>query len=152
MSDASSDAPKDHRLQDALAYRQGFLEGAELAEFEAHLRTCAACQASLESVSRFLPALQQALTPQLRSTEELWAAAQAQHRTNQMAKKPRRNLLGLRLGLTAAAVAAAATIFLVARPLLMAAGPELVNSPRRPLVAVPDGGEDGGVDAGDAVP
>jgi anti-sigma factor RsiW len=137
MSDTPSAAKKDHRLEDVLSYKQGFLEGAALAEFEAHLRDCAACQATLESVSRFLPALQQALMPPQRSTEELWAAAQAQFARQQEEKrKPRRNLLALRLWMPAFALSAAAAIFFIARPLLVGAGPELVVNPS------PDAGAD----------
>jgi predicted anti-sigma-YlaC factor YlaD len=141
-----SDAPKDHRLQDVLAYRQGFLEGPRLAEFEAHLRDCASCQATLEGVSRFLPAVQQTLTtPKLPSTPELWATMQAQSRAQRETKKPRRNLLGLRIGMAAAAVSAAAVIFLVARPLLQGEGPEVVmGAPHPPQSPAPDGGVDAG--------
>jgi anti-sigma-K factor RskA len=161
-----TDAPKDHRSQDVLAYKQGFLEGEELAEFEVHLRDCSACQATLERVSRFLPELQQALTTELRSSAEMWAAAQAEFAAKQAKRKvekPRRSLVAVRLwlsaGLAAAAVSVAATIFFVARPLLMAAGPELavhpgpdagsshggvVAAPRRPGWDNVDGGVDGG--------
>jgi len=148
-----SDAPKDHRSRDVLAYKQGFLEGAELAELEAHLRDCASCQATLERVSKFLPALQQALTTELRSTAELWASAQAEFAAKQRQKKPRRSLLGLRLWVSAAAISAATTIFLVARPLLQATGPELAHSgadagARAGIVAAPHRPESGSVDAG----
>ena len=150
-----SDAPKDHRSRDVLAYKQGFLEGAELAELEAHLRDCASCQATLERVSKFLPALQQALTTELRSTAELWASAQAEFAAQKLKRKqPRSSLLGLRLWLSAAALSAATTIFLVARPLLQAAGPELVVHPapdagaRAGIVAAPHRPESGSVDAG----
>jgi anti-sigma factor RsiW len=69
---------KDHRLEDALAYRQGFLEGDELAAFEAHLKECPECQATLERVSKFLPALQQALTMEERESDvEVLAAVRA---------------------------------------------------------------------------
>jgi anti-sigma factor RsiW len=155
-----TDAPKNHRLEDVLAYKQGFLEGEKLAEFEAHLHDCAACQASLESVSRLLPALQQALMPRERSTEELWASVQAQYAAEQKQKKPRPGLLGLRVWLSAAAVSAAAAILLVARLLFQVAGPELavrpgpdagtrahpgiVAAPHRPGSESVDGGMDGG--------
>jgi len=155
-----SDVPRNHRSQDVLAYKQGFLEGEALAEFEAHLRDCTECQATLERVSKFLPALQQALTTELRSTADLWASAQAEFVAQKLKRKqPRSSLLGLRLWLSAAAVSAATAIFLVARPLLQAAGPELVVRPaldagaRGGMVAAPhrpgsenvDAGPDGGM-------
>jgi anti-sigma factor RsiW len=177
-----SDNRKNHRQLDALAYQQGFLEGAELAEFETHLRDCPECQATLLEVARFLPAMQQAFEMKFREEPELLASLQAEAKANaqksaraatlpspgvpaeswtaRLAKKPARFLLGVRITLATAAVAAAGVIFAMVQPLLQAqpvlevgpidhpaAQPGLVGAPHRPFPAG-DAGPDGGVDAG----
>ena len=142
---------KDHRLEDALAYQQSFLSPEKRAEFEEHLKTCAACLATLERVKVFLPNLQQALTPQLRSTDELLAAAKAEARERRLQRErtaSRRLGLRARMALLVAALAAAGgTIFAVARPLFEVAETGVLNSPHPPAPEV-----DAGVDAGPPLP
>jgi anti-sigma factor RsiW len=142
-----SDARKDHRRQDILLYQQGYLDDAERAELEAHMRDCPSCQATMEKVARFLPALQQALTPKLRSSAELLAAVKAQMAAvdRKPARVPFWNLAWLGL-----AVASAAVAVLVLRPSPQVPRPSMVYSPHRPgwdVDAGPDGG--GAPDAGD---
>ena len=139
-----TDAPKDHRRQDILLYQQDYLEADERAELEAHMRDCASCQATMEKVARFLPALQQALTPKLRSSAELLAAVKAQMAAAE--RKPARfpfwNLAWVGL-----AVASAAVAVIVLRPSPPKPQPRggMVYSPHRPGWDV-DAGED--ADAG----
>jgi anti-sigma factor RsiW len=141
---------KDHRLEDALAYQQGFLPADKRAEFEAHLRDCAACLATLERVKVFLPNLQQALTPKLRSSEDLLAAAKAEARDRKMVREraaSRRLSVRARVAVLVAATAAAGgAIFAVARPLFEVVETGAVNAPHR----IDTGGVDAGVvDGGD---
>jgi anti-sigma factor RsiW len=143
---------KDHRLEDALAYQQGFLSPEKRAEFEEHLKGCAACLATLERVKVFLPNLQQALTPKLRSTDALLATARAEARERQLRRE---RTASRRLGsraraalLVAATAAAGGTIFTIARPLFEVVETGGAHSPHRPA---PDAGPDGGgVDVGGA--
>jgi len=149
---------KDHRLEDALAYRQGFLEGDELAAFEAHLRECPECQATLERVSKFLPALQQALTmEESESDMEVLAAVRAAAGPAKREKSPL--MVRLRAAWAGFALTAAAVAYFVLLPLLRTGGGEVlagqeqdagakssnVAAPQRPprpevLDAGPDGG------------
>ncbi len=145
---------KDHRLEDALGYQQNFLPPEKRAEFEEHLKSCAACLATLERVKVFLPTLQQALTPKLRSTPDLLAAAKAEARERQLRRErtaSRRLGLRARAALLVAALAAGGgPIFAVARPLFEVAEPAVLHSPHPPR---PNAGPnattgDAGVDAG----
>jgi len=144
-----SDAPRDHRRQDILLYQQGYLEADERAELEEHLRDCAACQATMEKVARFLPALQQALTPKLRTSTELLAAVKAQMAAAE--RKPARFPFG-RIAWLGLAVASAAVAFIVLQPSRYEPKPGVVYSPRRPVSDV-DAGPDAGTapDAGEAL-
>jgi predicted anti-sigma-YlaC factor YlaD len=154
-----SDAPKDHRRQDILLYQQGYLDEAERAELEAHMRDCASCQATMEKVARFLPALQQALTPKLRSSAELLAAVKAQMAAAESEKRARFTIGPLAwLGL---AVAAAGVAFIVLQPPPRGSQPDVLNTPRPGMVYAPrppgwdqdgDAGPDGGMgDAGESL-
>jgi len=139
---------KDHRLEDVLAYQQHFLPPEKRAEFEEHLKTCAACLATLERVKVFLPNLQQALTPKLRSTDDLLAAAKAEARERKLQRErtaSRRLGLRARMALLVAALAAAGGgIFAVARPLFEVADTGVLNSPHRPEARTVDAGVDAG--------
>jgi len=148
-----SDAPRDHRRQDILLYQQGYLEDAERAELEAHLRDCASCQATMEKVARFLPALQQALTPKLRSSAELLAAVKAQMaaKERQPARFPFWSFAWL--GLAVASAAVAVIVLQPAAPKPQQRG-GILNSPHRPGWDVDNGGPDvdAGPDAGEEMP
>jgi anti-sigma factor RsiW len=148
-----SDNPKKHhRQKDLLAYVQGFLGPEETRELEEHMRGCPDCQKTLEEVRRFLPALQQALTPQVMPTEVMWANVQRQFRSRPPAKEP--FFTRMRVALMASGAALATTILIVIRPLLTQAGPDMVAerqqspggrvfAPRRP--EPPDAGPDAGM-------
>ncbi len=83
-----TDPLKDHRLEDILAYHQGFLDDAQRRELETHLHTCAACQKTSERALRFLPAVREAFTIPHFSSEELLANAQAELRERQAMSRP----------------------------------------------------------------
>ncbi len=151
-------APKDHRREDILLYQQNYLDAAERAELEAHMRDCAACQATMEKVARFLPALQQALTPKLRSSAELLAAAKAQLAADE--RKPARLPLWQPVVAWLGLTAASAVIFLVLKPGPgPGPGPDIAHSgqvdagqaggmvaaPHRPEFEDHDAGMDGGM-------
>ncbi len=145
-----TDAPKDHRRQDILLYQQGYLEDDERAELEAHMRDCAACQATMEKVARFLPALQQALTPKLRSSAELLAAVKAQMAAAE--KKRARFTIGP-LAWLGLAAAAAGLAFILFQPPPRGSQPDVVHTPRPGTVYAPrrpgwDADGDAGPDAG----
>ena len=81
-----------HRYDDALAYVQDHFTPAEKAAFEAHVSTCAECQASVALARKLLPALQEALELTLLkeealSTEALLANVRAAHARGQSAPK-----------------------------------------------------------------
>ncbi len=147
-----TDAPKDHRRQDILLYQQGYLEPDEKAELEAHMRDCAACQATMEKVARFLPALQQALTPKLRSSAELLAAVKAQMAAAERKPKPARFPFA-RLAWVGLAVASAAVALIVLQPATRPPQRDIVGAPHPPhRPAHVDAGPDAGdpLDAGES--
>ena len=151
-----SDAPKDHRREELLAYEQGFLTDEERAELEAHLRDCSECQATLERVKRFLPALDKALASVVISDEEMLARVKAQLRAKQA--QPAGFFTRMQLAWLVLAAAAASVIFIVVQPLMRQGTSGVVAAPQRPsgVVAAPrrppedyvDASPDAGVDAG----
>ena len=146
MSDVND---KDHRLEDILAYQQGFLSNEKKAELEQHLRGCEACQRTFKEVSSFLPAMQQALTLNEPSSEEMLAKAMAQIRARP--PKPAPFLTRVRLGMLALAATAAGIIFTISQLLSTPAAipvAGIVDSPRPPVANQVDAGSDGGVDGG----
>ncbi len=161
-----SDVAKDHRLEDIMLYKQGSLTDEERAELEEHLRGCAECQATLEEVTRFLPALQKALVPDEPSAEELLAWGKAQMRARKLAQdaQPARFFTRMRVAVVGFALAGASAIFIAVQALLQPMGPAMVvqsgedagsggrvlSAPRPPHKHRPD--VDAGMDAGTATP
>jgi len=152
-----SDVAKEHRLEDIMLYKQGALTDAERAELEEHIRGCAECQATLETVTRFLPQLQQALVPDEPSAEELLAWAKAQMREKQA--QPAGFFTRMRVALLGFGLATATAIAIAVEALLPGATPLMAHSdvdagarggivaaPHRPEPESVDGGMDGGTD------
>jgi len=166
-----TDVKKDHREEDIIMYEEGFLDAKERAELEEHMRGCPECQATLESVRLFLPALQKALIPEEQSPEELlaWAKAEMRKEEREEEKRPAGFFTRMRLTIVGFALAGAAAIVIAIEALLPSLEPALVahsgedagarahggivSAPHRPgwvSDAVSDAGSenDGGEDAG----
>ena len=163
-----SDMKKDHRLEDIMMYAEGALTPEERVELEEHMRGCPECQATLETVKQFLPALQKALVPDEQSPEELLAWAKAQLREEERGeKRPAGFFTRMRFAMVGFALAGVAAIVIAIEALLPSLEPALVAksgadagatahggyvaAPRRPgWDAVSDAGSvrDGGEDAG----
>jgi anti-sigma factor RsiW len=149
-----TDTPKKHhRQKDLLAYAQDFLDPDERRELEEHMQGCADCQKTLEEVRRFLPSLQQALTPKEMSTEEMWSKVKQQARNLPPAKEP--FFTRMRLALVVSGAALATTVLIVLQPLLQQVeGGAVAKRPQKPasgFVAAPqrlEYGQDAGPDAG----
>lgn len=154
-----SDVKKDHRLEDILLYKQGLLEGEELVELEQHLPGCAECQATLETVGQFLPAMREALKPRELPAEVMLARAKAAMRAKK--EKPAGFFTRMRVAFVGFALAAASAIAIALQTLLQPAAAPLmahtgvdagaqahggiVSAPHRPE---PEQGPDAGVDGG----
>jgi len=148
-----TDIPKHHRQKDLLAYAQDFLEPDEKRELEEHLKGCADCQATLEEVRSFLPAVREALAPPQVSTEELWESAQRAFRRKQAAKAETKQpfFTWVRVALLAGGAAVAATILVLIQPFQHHPRQRVYYAPRPPgAVLVRDAGPDAGppTDAG----
>jgi anti-sigma factor RsiW len=156
-----SESKKDHRLEDIMMYAQGSLDDQERAELEEHLRGCPECQASLEEVQRFLPALQKALVPDEPSAEELlaWAKARMLEKARAKEAQPAGFFTRMRVAVVGFGLAAASAI-VIALQTLVGPGttPSMAHSEgdagaNRGYVAAPHGpepevGPDAGPDAG----
>lgn len=78
---------KRHRSEeDLFMYEEGFLDSPERAEIDVHVESCADCQRKLESIRRFIPALNKALTPAEQSPKELLAWAKKEMAKEERAK------------------------------------------------------------------
>ena len=157
-----TDVKKDHRLEEIMMYAEGALTPEERSELEEHMRGCAECQASLETVKHFLPALQRALTPEEQSPEELlaWAKAQMREKEREEAQRPAGFFTRMRVAIVGFALAGAAAIAIAIEALLPRLQPALVAKgedagPRSGYMAAPHRPgwdqrpvEDGGGDAG----
>jgi anti-sigma factor RsiW len=161
-----TDVKKDHREEDIIMYEEGFLDAEERAELEEHMRGCAECRATHESVKLFLPALQKALIPEEQSPEELlaWAKARMREEEQEEEKRPAGFFTRMRVAIMGFALAGAAAIAIAIQALLPSLEPALVakgedagaragvmSAPRRPgwdsasdVGSVGDGGEDAG--------
>ena len=127
-----------HRYADALAYVQDHFTPAEKAAFEAHVSTCAECQASVALARKLLPALQEALELTLLkeealSTEALLANVRAAHARGQSA--PKESWVARYWGrLVLAGVAVAAVLLVMRTPPVPSGGPQ----PLHMYAPVPD--------------
>jgi len=162
-----SENPKNHRMQDILLYEQNLLEDDERKELEEHLKDCAACQATVVTVKKYLPMLHEALKPNELPPEVLLARVKAQMREKDRAKELASNaqpagfFTRMRVAMVGFALAGVAAIVIAIEALLPSLEPALVaksgadaGAPARGgYVAAPrppgwDSESDGGEDAG----